>query len=113
MSEQPDGPLPPAAKRVPTERRHHGDTVTDEYAWLTAKDDQEQHIRAKRLESLGIVELLHPETLAPYLLATKIVRMLIERQAPFAFDMNGASNTANILRSAVAARRERPGRAAK
>ncbi|MER7168218.1 S9 family peptidase [Micromonospora sp. NPDC000207] len=29
----------PVAKRVPTERTHHGDTVVDEYAWLTAKDD--------------------------------------------------------------------------
>ncbi|PZF88443.1 S9 family peptidase [Micromonospora deserti] len=29
----------PAAKRVPTERTHHGDTVVDEYAWLAAKDD--------------------------------------------------------------------------
>src|SRR5215471_16378300 len=41
MSEQPDSPQPPAAKRVLTERIHHGDTVIDEYAWLTAKDDQE------------------------------------------------------------------------
>jgi len=73
----------------------------------TANDDQEQHIRAKRLESLGIVELLHPETLAPDLLADKIVRMLAGRQAPFAFDMDGASNAASILRSAVAARLER------
>ena len=30
---------PPVAKRVPTERLHHGDTVLDEYAWLAAKDD--------------------------------------------------------------------------
>lgn len=29
----------PAAKRIPTERVHHGDTVIDEYAWLTDKDD--------------------------------------------------------------------------
>ncbi|MEU4642709.1 S9 family peptidase [Micromonospora sp. NPDC023814] len=29
----------PTAKRVPSERTHHGDTVTDEYAWLSAKDD--------------------------------------------------------------------------
>ncbi|GGM20667.1 S9 family peptidase [Micromonospora yangpuensis] len=29
----------PVAKRVPTERIHHDDTVVDEYAWLTAKDD--------------------------------------------------------------------------
>jgi oligopeptidase B len=39
MSEQPDTPQPPAARRVPTERVHHGDTVADEYSWLTAKDD--------------------------------------------------------------------------
>lgn len=32
-------PVPPAAKRVPTERTHHGDTVVDEYAWLAVKDD--------------------------------------------------------------------------
>ncbi|MCM0676959.1 S9 family peptidase [Micromonospora phytophila] len=31
----------PVAKRVPSERTHHGDTVVDEYAWLTAKDDPE------------------------------------------------------------------------
>src|SRR5215467_10787193 len=41
MSEQPESPQPPAAKRVPTERIHHGDTVVDEYAWLAAKDSQE------------------------------------------------------------------------
>ncbi|RKN24318.1 S9 family peptidase [Micromonospora musae] len=32
---------PPQAKRVPAERKHHGDTVIDEYAWLAAKDDPE------------------------------------------------------------------------
>ncbi|SBT50616.1 S9 family peptidase [Micromonospora auratinigra] len=31
----------PVAKRVPSERTHHGDTVIDEYAWLAAKDDAE------------------------------------------------------------------------
>jgi oligopeptidase B len=30
---------PPIAKRIPTERTHHGDTVIDEYAWLVDKDD--------------------------------------------------------------------------
>src|SRR5262245_41725760 len=28
---------PPAAKRIPTERTFHGDTFTDEYAWLADK----------------------------------------------------------------------------
>jgi len=32
---------PPKAKRVPSERTHHGDTIIDDYAWLTAKDDPE------------------------------------------------------------------------
>ncbi len=42
MSDQPSAsPQPPVAKRVPTERTHHGDTVVDEYAWLTAKDNPE------------------------------------------------------------------------
>ncbi|MEV0351010.1 S9 family peptidase [Nonomuraea sp. NPDC050680] len=30
---------PPLAKKSPTERTHHGDTVIDEYAWLANKDD--------------------------------------------------------------------------
>ncbi|MGS2647422.1 S9 family peptidase [Streptosporangium sp. G12] len=30
---------PPTAKKVPSERVHHGDTVVDDYAWLTVKDD--------------------------------------------------------------------------
>ncbi|MDT5038683.1 MAG: oligopeptidase [Micromonosporaceae bacterium] len=29
---------PPIAKRVPSERTHHGDTVIDEYAWLQDKE---------------------------------------------------------------------------
>ncbi|MBN1170893.1 MAG: S9 family peptidase [Micromonosporaceae bacterium] len=30
---------PPIAKRIPRKRSHHGDTVVDEYAWLSDKDD--------------------------------------------------------------------------
>jgi len=42
MSDQPGGPerpVPPVAKRVPSDRTHHGDTFVDDYAWLAAKDD--------------------------------------------------------------------------
>ena len=35
----PAGATPPAAKRVPVERRLHGETVVDEYAWLRDRDD--------------------------------------------------------------------------
>ncbi|MFI6509333.1 S9 family peptidase [Streptosporangium sp. NPDC050855] len=31
--------MPPTAKKVPSERVHHEDTVVDDYAWLTVKDD--------------------------------------------------------------------------
>jgi oligopeptidase B len=31
----------PAAKQIPTERVHHGDTFVDDYAWLAEKEDQE------------------------------------------------------------------------
>src|SRR5215470_16884497 len=34
-------PNPPIAKQVPTERTHHGDTVTDPYAWLANPKDPE------------------------------------------------------------------------
>ncbi|WP_204297469.1 S9 family peptidase [Actinoplanes campanulatus] len=32
---------PPTARQVPSERTFHGDTVTDEFAWLTVKDAPE------------------------------------------------------------------------
>ena len=31
--------VPPVAKKLPTKRTHHGDTVVDEYAWLAEKDE--------------------------------------------------------------------------
>src|SRR5215468_12731693 len=34
-------PEPPIARRIRSERTHHGDTVVDEYAWLAGKDDPE------------------------------------------------------------------------
>jgi len=40
---------PPVARRVPTERRHHGDVVVDGYEWLRAKEDPEvlAHLEAE------------------------------------------------------------------
>src|SRR5690348_16948659 len=34
-------PEPPMARRIPSERTHHGDTVIDEYAWLADAEDPE------------------------------------------------------------------------
>jgi oligopeptidase B len=36
-----DGPEPPPARRIPSERTFHGDIFVDEYAWLADKDDPE------------------------------------------------------------------------
>jgi oligopeptidase B len=41
MSTEPSAPVPPSAKRVPAKRTHHGDTVIDDYAWLTDPKDPE------------------------------------------------------------------------
>ena len=41
--------VPPVAKKVPTERTHHGDTFVDEYEWLRDKQNQEviDHLEAQ------------------------------------------------------------------
>jgi oligopeptidase B len=36
-----EAPEPPVARRILSERTHHGDTVSDYYAWLADKDDRE------------------------------------------------------------------------
>ncbi|MEU5562824.1 S9 family peptidase [Micromonospora musae] len=62
---------PPQAKRVPAERKHHGDTVIDEYAWLAAKDDPEtiayltaenDHTEARTAHLAELREQLFEET---------------------------------------------------
>jgi predicted glycosyltransferase len=73
----------------------------------TASDDREQHIRGAKLERLGVIELLHPSMLTPLQLAGKILGMLAKQSARIAFDMDGASQTASILRCAVAAKMAR------
>jgi oligopeptidase B len=48
MSTEPPAE-PPSAKRIPSQRTFHGDTVTDEYAWLAVKDDPDtiDYLRAE------------------------------------------------------------------
>ena len=40
---------PPEAKKIPSPRTFHGDTVVDEYAWLADKDDPDtiDYLRAE------------------------------------------------------------------
>jgi oligopeptidase B len=48
MSTEPSAE-PPSAKQIPSQRTFHGDTVTDEYAWLAVKDDPDtlDYLRAE------------------------------------------------------------------
>ena len=41
-------PTPPAAKKIPSERLHHGDTFVDNYEWLRDKESAEvvEHLKA-------------------------------------------------------------------
>src|SRR5262249_18541655 len=72
----------------------------------TASNDQEQHIRARKLESLGVVEVLHPEMLAPDILAPKIAGMLAKTPQRLHVDMDGAANTVRVLKSALSTKLE-------
>ncbi len=61
---------PPTAKRVPTERTHHGDTIADDYAWLAEKEDpdtlaylqaENEHTEAATAHLSGLRDTLFSE----------------------------------------------------
>jgi oligopeptidase B len=53
---------PPAAKQVPSERSYHGDTVTDEYAWLadSADPDTIAYLKAENAYTEAVTARLAP-----------------------------------------------------
>ena len=53
---------PPTARRIPSKRTHHGDTVIDEYAWLTDKDDPETiaYLKAENAYTEALTSELKP-----------------------------------------------------
>ncbi|WP_230671306.1 S9 family peptidase [Rathayibacter sp. Leaf248] len=55
-------PVPPVARRIPLERRHHGDTVLDHYEWLRRKEDPEvlAHLEAENAYTDAVLEPLAP-----------------------------------------------------
>jgi predicted glycosyltransferase len=73
----------------------------------TANNDQEQYTRARKLERLGVVELLHPEMLVPEVLAQKVAGMLAKTPVTLQVDTDGAANTVLILKSALSGKIER------
>jgi predicted glycosyltransferase len=62
--------------------------------------DEEQLIRTKKLEKLGIVEVIEPSQLEPNYLAERIIECLNKNSAPkkaHPFDLEGAKKTAVFL----------------
>lgn len=68
---------------------------------FTGNEDTEQTTRAMRLEELGLVGVLPPETPQPAGLAARMKSMLATRPAPVSLDLAGAANTLNYLLEAI------------
>ncbi len=60
--------------------------------------DSEQKIRAEKLEKLGIVDLIKTDELQSDILATKILKCLDRKGSQIKLNLNGARNTALLLR---------------
>jgi predicted glycosyltransferase len=64
----------------------------------TANDDQEQYIRAAKLDQLGVIDLLHPYALEPPKLAAVIRAALRRAPAHFECDLHGAEKSARLMK---------------
>ena len=64
---------------------------------FTGNGDQEQTIRAERLEELGVVSVIRPQDLPPEQFANRIVDYLHTQPTPIRFDLEGVANTAKIV----------------
>ena len=68
---------------------------------FTGNDDQEQRLRSKRLESLGIVRVIDPDQLNPTLLAHRILDSLNTQPARPSFSLRGVETTAARIKELV------------
>ncbi|MDB9527261.1 glycosyltransferase [Oscillatoria sp. CS-180] len=69
---------------------------------FTGNGDQEQTIRAERLEEMGIVSVIRANDLHPQRLAQRIVNYLRTQPSSIQLDLNGVAQTAQILRDFTA-----------
>jgi predicted glycosyltransferase len=68
---------------------------------FSGEKQDEQMNRAHRLERLGALRLLEPERLDAQTLAAEIEALLKFQPSPIRLDMNGAENTAQLLKDLV------------
>lgn len=65
---------------------------------FTGNDDQEQTLRSKRLEELGVVSVLRPTDLHPQQFTQRVVEILQQSSSPMTFDLQGVRKTAALVR---------------
>ncbi len=68
---------------------------------FTGNQDQEQRIRAEKLEELGVVEVIRPDDLKRDYFAKKIVDCLNKKPAVITFDVCGVEETAACLKNLI------------
>ncbi len=66
---------------------------------FTGNDDQEQTMRVRRLDQLGVAHMIHPSDLTPQKLAAKVQWKLTQDPCPMQFDLNGVWHTRQWMRS--------------
>ncbi|MEM9923630.1 MAG: glycosyltransferase [Cyanobacteria bacterium P01_D01_bin.50] len=64
-------------------------------------NDQEQRIRAGKLDSLGVVKMIDESDLIPEIFSTKMVDYLAQKPNKIKFDANGVENTAVLIKNLV------------
>ena len=64
-------------------------------------NDQEQRIRAGKLDSLGVVKMLDESDLQPNIFAQKVIGYLATEPNKVSFDANGVENTAALIKDLV------------
>ncbi|MGB3755997.1 MAG: glycosyltransferase [Rivularia sp. (in: cyanobacteria)] len=64
-------------------------------------DDQEQRIRASKLDQLGVVKMLDDSDLQPEIFSTKVIDYLVTEPKKIKFDANGVENTAALVKNLV------------
>jgi predicted glycosyltransferase len=64
---------------------------------FTGNDDQEQGMRANKLDKLGVLKMLSPDDLQPDSLAQKIIDSLNNQPSPIKFDFKGVEKTSALL----------------
>ena len=68
---------------------------------FTGNDDQEQRIRASKLDNLGAVKMLAPSDLQPEIFSPKLIDYLATEPNKMKFDFSGVENTAALVKNLV------------